>query len=177
MNNQAVKIMLEDCCKELASISSLLTGYGEGALPTPYMKKYAVIRATGTIESGFKTIIADRVDRDSHQQLKNFVAIKIRKSSTNPKLDRIENLLKEFDVQWRTRFREKVALSDKLELENALTKLVESRNSFAHGGGQVLAIEDTIRYFNHGCKVLLLLDQTVHEEVELPENAEEKGMI
>jgi len=168
--------MLLECESELNSIRALLIGIGEAALPTPYIKKYAVIRATGILEIGFKTIIADRVDRDSHQQLKNFVAKKIRNSSTNPRLEAMENLLKEFDAQWRTRFKEKVAFSDKPALENALNKLVDTRNSFAHGGIQVLAIEDTLLFFQHGCEILRILDETVHEEAELPEAAEGMGL-
>ena len=170
MNNQAVHTSLSNCKCELENIRSLLLGLGEAANPVPYIKKYAVIRATGTLENGFKTIIADRVDQDSHQQLKNYVAKKIRRSSTNPKLESMENLLKEFDEQWRVRFKEKVALSDKIALVDALDNLVETRNSFAHGGSKELNIDDTIRFFQYGCDVLKLLDETVHEEVDLPED-------
>ena len=159
-------MVLEECREELASIKALLTGIGDAALPAPYIKKYAVIRATGSIETGFKQIIADRVDRDSHTQLKNFVARKIRLSSCNPHLDTIEGMLTEFDAQWRSRFVEKVALEDKPVLKGALTELVKARNSFAHGGAMELSIERTIECFEHGCTVLLLLDQTVHEAVE-----------
>ena len=80
MNNLNVTQLLEECKQELESIKALLIGLGECANPTPYIKKYAVMRASGSIETGFKTIIADRVDRDSHKKLKNFVARKIRNS-------------------------------------------------------------------------------------------------
>lgn len=167
MNNLAVLLLLEDCRRELDSIRALLTGIGDGALPTPYVKKYAIIRATGSIESGFKQIIADRVDRDSHIQLKNFVARKIRNSSCNPRLDMIQEMLTEFDEGWRSRFDEKIALADKPILKGALTDLVKARNSFAHGGAADLPIERTIECFEHACTVLLLLDQTVHEAPEV----------
>lgn len=147
-------------------ILSLVNSLGELALSTPYVKKYAVIRATSSIEIGFKTIIADRVDEGSHQQLKNFVAKKIRKSSANPRLEKIEELLKEFDEHWQTRFKEKVAFSDQLSLRGALATLVDTRNSFAHGGLAGLDINDTITFFNCGCEVLRLLDETVHENIE-----------
>ena len=167
MNNLYVKQMLNECKEELESIKALLIGFGEGANPTPYIKKYAVMRASSSIETGFKTIIADRVDRDSHKQLKNFVARKIRNSSTNPKLEAIENLLSEFDQEWRAQFDEKIALSDKPKLKDSLTNLVRARNSFAHGGTDLLSIDETILYFCSGCDVLRILDETVHMEVEL----------
>lgn len=166
MNNQNVMKMLDECRAELNHILALVNTLGESASTTPYVNKYAVIRATGSLEIGFKTIIADRVDRDSHQQIKNFVEKKIRKSSANPRLEKMEEFLKEFDEQWRTRFKEKVAFSDQPTLKNALTTLVETRNTFAHGGLDGLAITDTITFFNSGCEVLRILDETVHEEVE-----------
>jgi hypothetical protein len=166
MNNLDVELLLNECREELSSIKALLMGIGDGAKPAPYIKKYAVIRATGIIEAGFKQIIADRVDRDSHAQLKNFVARKIRNSSSNPKLDIIQNMLSEFDENWRTRFDEKMALSDQPSLRGALTELVKARNSFAHGGALELPIDKTFECFELGCRVLHILDETVHENYE-----------
>jgi len=106
------------------------------------------------------------VDRDSHDQLKNFIAKKIRNSSTNPRLEAIKTILSDFDERWSSRFDEKMALADQPKLKKALTELVKARNSFAHGGVAVLPIEETIEYFEHGCKVLQILDETVHEDYE-----------
>ena len=166
MNNAAVRALLEECREELTAITALLTGMGDGARPTPYIKKYAVIRATGSVEFAFKQIIADRVDRDSHSQLKNFISKKIRNSSYNPRLEMIEGLLSEFDDQWRARFDEKMALADKPALKGALTGLVKARNSFAHGGGAELPITTTVEYFESACVVLRILDETVHENYD-----------
>jgi len=166
MINGEVEGLLAECRDELTAITALLTGIGDAARPAPYIKKYAVIRATGSIESAFKQIIADRVDRDSHAQLKNFIAKKIRNSSCNPKLDMIQNMLSEFDGDWRARFDEKMALSDQPALKGALTELVKARNSFAHGGALELPIERTVECFELGCMVLSILDETVHEVYE-----------
>jgi hypothetical protein len=163
MNNQAVETLLTECRAELAVITALLTGLGDSAKPAPYIKKYAVIRATGSIEAAFKQIIADRVDRDSHAQLKNFIAKKVRTSSSNPRLEVIQGMLSEFDDRWRGRFDEKMALADQPVLKGALTELVKARNSFAHGGALELPIERTVECFEFGCKVLGILDEAVHE--------------
>lgn len=163
MNNKNVLALLNECNDELSTITALLTGLGDGAKPAPYIKKYAVIRATGSIEASFKQIIADRVDRDSHTQLKNFVARKIRNSSNNPKLEVIQGMLSEFDDRWRARFDEKMALADQPTLKGALTELVKARNSFAHGGASELPIEKTVECFQLGRRVLEILDETVHE--------------
>lgn len=166
MNNNEVRTLLQECREELIAITALLTGLGDAAKPSPYIKKYAVIRATGIIEIGFKQIIADRVDEGSHDQLKNFISKKIRKSSTNPRLEAIQNIVSEFDEDWRKRFDEKIALADQPTLKGALTELVKARNTFAHGGAEELPIEKTVECFESACKVLHILDETLHEAVD-----------
>jgi hypothetical protein len=162
MINKDVKKILDDCRSELAVISSLLTGLGDGANPTRYIKKYAVIRTTGCIETAFKQSIADKIDKDSHIQIKNYIKRKVRDSSCNPRLNAIETLLSEFDDRWRARFDEQMALDDKPRLKGALTSLVNARNDFAHGGDPDIAITETIRHFNDGVRVIEILDAVVH---------------
>lgn len=163
MKNEDVQNLLSTCREELSTISALLYALGPAATPSPYVKKYAVIRATGSIEASFKQIIADKVDQGSHDQLKNFIARKVRNSSTNPKLEAIQNLLTDFDDRWRARFDEKLALSDRPKLKEALTQLVKARNSFAHGGVEELPIETTVEYFECACDVIRILDETVND--------------
>lgn len=168
MNNKEVDELLKECASELQAIRSLLHGLGDGAKPSPFIKKYAIIRATGTIESGFKQVIADRVDKDSHEQLRKFIEKKIRNSSCNPRLEMIENMLSEFDEGWRSRFDEKMALSDKPSLKGALANLVNARNSFAHGGNADLPIDSTINFFDLACTVIKILDEAVHGSYDSP---------
>lgn len=167
MNNFGVNGVLDDCEVELASIKSLLVGLGEAANPSPYVKKYAVIRATGSIEIAFKQIIADKVDEDSHIQVKNFIKRKIRDSSCNPKLPMIESMLSEFDSRWKEKFDELLSLEDKPKLKGALTELVNARNEFAHGGNPNLNIDKTIEYFKSARRVLEILDSVVNYEFEV----------
>lgn len=166
MINAEVRDILEDCSAELENIKALLTGLGDGALPSPYIKKYAVIRATGSIEVSFKKIIADKVDEDSHVQVKNFIKRKIRDSSCNPKLSMIESMLSEFDFRWREKFDELAALEDKPALKGALTELVNARNEFAHGGDPDISIDNTIQYFSQGKMVMSILDDVVNYDFE-----------
>lgn len=162
MTNLEVQGLLRDCLSELERIEYLLKGLGDGAHPTPYIKKYAVIRATGSIETGFKKIIADKVAEGSHVQVRNFIKRKIRDSSVNPRLDRIESMLSEFDERWRARFDEQMALGDKPRLKGALTKLVDARNEFAHGGDPDIDIALTLTSFKDGVRVLEILDSVIH---------------
>ena len=166
MINQEVLHQLELCSQELEGIRQLLVGMGAGANPTPYMRRYAVIRASGAIEVGFKKIIADKVDAECAIQARNFVKKKIRDSSFNPRLGQIENILSDFDLRWRKKFEELIGLSDKPKFNTALNKLVKARNEFAHGGSPNVEIEETIECYKGGCEVLRILDQVVHHEFE-----------
>jgi len=166
MKNKVAKKILDDCQTELDSIASLLIGMGDGANPTPYIKKYAVIRATGSIEIAFKQIIADKIDKDSHIQVKNFIKRKIRDSSCNPKLGMIENMLTEFDDRWRARFDEQLALDDKPRLKGSLTSLVDARNDFAHGGAPDMDINSTMKHYQDGVRVIEILDAVVHHNYD-----------
>lgn len=83
-------------------------------------------------------------------------------------------MLSEFDIRWKKRFIEKVSLADRPRLVDALRRLVEARNSFAHGGDPDLNIGDTISYFKCGIQVMELLDDVVHDVYEeSPEEEEE----
>lgn len=162
MNNTEVDAILDDCARELDNIKALLVGLGDAANPTPYVKKYAVIRATGSIEVSFKQLIADKVDEGSHSQIKNFIRRKIRDSSANPSLGVIESLLVEFDQRWKDKFDELLALADKPVLKGSLTELVRARNAFAHGGAPETGIETTIECFGNARKVLTILDEVLN---------------
>lgn len=162
MNNNEVSQILSDCSDELENIRALLVGLGDAANPTPYVKKYAVIRATGAIEVGFKQIISDKVDDGCNVQVKNFIKKKVRESSFNPKFGLIESLLIEFDQRWKDKFDELLSLEDKPALKGALTELVNARNEFAHGGNPNVDIEKTISCFENGRKVLKILDEVVN---------------
>lgn len=166
MNNSEVSQILQDCAEELDNIHALLVGLGDAANPTPYVKKYAVIKATGAIETGFKQIIADKVDDGCNVQVKNFIKKKVRESSFNPKLGLIENILIEFDQRWNEKFDELLSLEDKPTLKGALTELVNARNEFAHGGSPDVDIEKTISCFENGRKVLEILDEVVNHDYE-----------
>jgi len=166
MINAEVSEILDDCHQELESIRLLLMGLGDGARPSPYVKKYAVIRATGSIEVSFKQIIADKVDEGSHIQIKNFIKKKIRNASCNPKLGLIETMLDEFDSRWRDKFDELLSLEDKPALKGALTELVNARNTFAHGGDPNIEIDKTIDCFKNGQKILEILDSVVNYDFD-----------
>jgi len=164
MENKFAEEVMLTCSQELQDISVLLSHPSSTQPASDYIKKYAVIRASGSIESAFKRIIADKVEIGCHEQIKNFIHRKIRSASYNSKLGTIENLLVDFDTRWKAKFAEKISLENKIVLAESLSNLVTERNSFAHGGSSELSIDLTIKYFNDGFKVIKILDETVHHD-------------
>jgi hypothetical protein len=167
MRNEEASQILSSCLTDLNIVKATLVGL-DGAPAAPYLRKYSVIRASGSIEVAFKKVIADKVDHGSHEQIKNFIKKNVRNTSKNPKLEVIENALHEFDPRWSRRFAELVGLANRPRLKKALADLVTDRNTFAHGGESNMSIETIIEHFRDGAKVVAFLDQAVHETYDEP---------
>lgn len=163
--NQEILTIINNCNTELDRISNLVIGLGTAEL-SEYVKKYAVIRATGCIEFSFKKIIADKVDENSHVLAKTFINNKIRRSSYNPNFKNIKDVLRAFDHKWDRKFNELISLENKAGIINSLKQLCEWRNSFAHGGHPEIDIDVAIAHFRLGIKIIEVIDKTVNFEFQ-----------
>jgi hypothetical protein len=85
MNNSDVEKSLLDCEDDLVRVRSIIDSMGIMSNVVPYLNKYAIIRACGAIEVGFKTILADCCSNGANSQVKNFINAKVRESSMNPR--------------------------------------------------------------------------------------------
>lgn len=159
MNNPDVDRLLNNCADELTRIQTLIDSLGIMSTVVPYLTNYALIRACGTSEQACNSIIIDFCTRTSNAQVKNFLSQKVR---VVPEYDRICQLLKEFDVAWRETFKSEVSSrSDKDQLKTSLKSLVDTRNSFAHGGNPTVSIGDVMRYFEHARQIIVVLDNVI----------------
>lgn len=163
--NQEILTIINDCNTELDRISNLVKGLGTAEL-SEYVKKYAVIRATGCIEFSFKKIVADKVDENSHSLAITFINNKIRKSSYNPNFKNIKDVLRAFDYKWDKKFNELISFENKAGIINSLKQLCDWRNSFAHGGHPEIDIDIAINHFRIGIKVIEVIDRTVNFEFQ-----------
>jgi len=162
MNNLEVEKMLIDCQVDLEQTNTIIAGLGLGSLIVPYLTKFAIIRACGTIEVVFKTIIADFCDKRSKKQVKFFISKKVRENSCNPSYDKICQVLSDFDEKWKEDFKTGMKKNvDYLILKTSLQSLVDARNDFAHGGNPSSSIKDVIRYFSDSRTVVEILDSVV----------------
>lgn len=162
MNNSDVDMLLGQCRSELIHVQDSINALGLTSPVSPYLTKYAVIRACGTIEVSFKALIADFCSKRSKRQVKRYIALKITRSSANPSHGKIVEMLDQFDENWKNLFKARIAADpDKTHLLDSLQSLVDARNEFAHGGNPTLTISDVIKHFDHARKVLEHVDLIV----------------
>ncbi|WP_459782483.1 hypothetical protein, partial [Photobacterium sp. R1] len=97
ISNSSVADKIDSCLDEFRKIKSIIDGFGSMSHPVPYLTRYSIIRACGTIEFGFKTIIADLSSEGQTYQVMNFIDKKFRNSSMNPSYTNIVSSLAGFD--------------------------------------------------------------------------------
>jgi hypothetical protein len=162
MNNADVDLHLAQCRAELDHVQATIGTVGVMSPVTPYLTRYAVIRACGAIEVSFKSLIADFCTKRSKKQIKRFIHLKIRKGSANPSQENIMNILNQFDEDWKRSFKSNLkADPNKQKLLDSLQSLVDARNDFAHGGSPTLTISDVIQHFDHARRVVEYVDAVV----------------
>lgn len=162
MNNKDVDMQLHQCQQELDHVQSCIITLGITSPVAPYLTKYAVIKACGTIEVSFKALIADFCSKRSKKQIKRFISKRIVKGSANPSHDNIVKFLDQFDEDWKKSFQANLKMDpDRTHMLSSLDSLVFARNDFAHGGNPTISMSDVIRHFDYARKVIEHIDSVV----------------
>jgi hypothetical protein len=162
MNNSTVEQLIIDCETELTKITAIIDALGPFNNTVPFLTKYAIIKACGTIEQSFKTMVADHNHSVHSQQIRNFIDASIRKSSMNPNMKNISSTLKKFDINWHNTFKSTLnSVAHCSRLKSSLTSLNEERNCFAHGGQPLATFPSIKSYFSDAKEILVILDSIV----------------
>lgn len=148
-------MLTADCESDLAKIELIINALGQTNNTVPYLTKYAVIKACGTIEQCFKAIVCDYQIAQHPLPVKNYINETFRNSSMNPSYENICKSLKKFDDNWNQQFKDGVNGNvDSARLKNSLQSLNNSRNTFAHGGSPNVTFADIQMYYAD-CKVIM----------------------
>ncbi|HIP27543.1 MAG TPA: hypothetical protein EYG80_07810 [Flavobacteriaceae bacterium] len=161
INNTDVKELLRASLEEIKNIENITTNFlGATSPASPYMSRYAIIKACSSIERSFKIIIADfLLLHTTNESLSNFINNSIRHTSTNPKYETIVNVLKGIDKNLGDTFKIKVKeIEDFERVKTSLNSLVNERNKLAHGGSPTSTSGDVIKYFKDAIFILIALE-------------------
>ena len=160
--------LLDACSCELQAIEKRINKNKLDQM-VKYLQNYAVIRACGTIENVVKNIIADSVTVNASFEIQNYIQIKIRDSSSNPKTTIISSILGEFSTEWKKSFDNKLtnipANSDNNKAKTELNSLVQLRNDFAHGKSVGIGISSIRKYFDSACEIVKIVDGIVGNNI------------
>jgi hypothetical protein len=162
MNNQDVQTLIEECDSDFERIEKIIEVLQNTNPAVPYLTKYAIIKACGTLEQAFKVMISDFSCTGQSAQVKKFINISFRESSINPNLDNIHKSLKKFDDQWNENFKNLLnADIDIAKIRSSIKSLNNARNLFAHGGNPTVTFNDVVDYFSDAKKIINYLDQSL----------------
>jgi hypothetical protein len=162
MNNQDVLLLLNETQIDIDNAHSICLSLGMTSNVVQYLNKYSIIKACGTIEVAYKSIISDYCIRRAKKQVKEFINQTIRESSSNPSYSNICSTLKKFDAAWHSKFKSKLDTHpEKSKIMSSLESLVEARNDFAHGGNPTLTITDINAYYKNSLKLIEILDEII----------------
>jgi hypothetical protein len=162
MNNVSVEAELNNCQTELTDVSAEIAKLGIMSNVVPFLTKYALIRACGTLEQAYKAIVADYCSKSCSVQLERFLNRKVRESSANPSLGKIYELVKDFDDTWLKSLKSALkSHPDQSTIQTSISSLVDSRNEFAHGGNPKVSIGDVQSYFLEARKMVEMMDSII----------------
>jgi len=157
-----VQLLVEECDSDFQRIDRIIEVLTHTNPAVPFLTKYAVIKACGTLEQAFKILISDFSCQGQSAQVKKFIEISFKESSINPNLDNIHKSLRKFDEQWNTNFKNFLNSDPDLHrVKTSISSLNNARNEFAHGGNPVTAFNDVKGYFDDAKKIIVYLDQSL----------------
>lgn len=154
--------LINNCTTELNDINtkiSALSGLDKTAI---YLRHYALIKASGTLEYVYRSIVADFVTQSATSQITTYIDSTIRKGSMSVTYDNMCSLLSKFDDTWARNFKRAVnALPNKQRLIDAAKSLVTNRHLFAHGKMTTASFSDIRQYYNDTLILINIFDSIV----------------
>lgn len=127
-----------------------------------YLNAYSVIKASGTIERIFKSMIYDRMSDGANDDTCYYLTKKILDASYNISYNKIQNILEKINPKWFKELNSRV--SKKNNLKNDLNSLIQLRNTFAHGNSMNEPIDTIIGYYESGMMVMEELDKVINNQ-------------
>ena len=159
---QELQDMINDCTAELNDIEIKINALPPLDRTKAYLTKYALIKASGTVEFVYRSIVADYFEQFSVPQIDHFLEKKIRTGSFSAKYEVMSNLLMQFDDNWGRMFKTNIKTrADGQQIIDASNSLVTNRHSFAHGKEPKATFNDIKQYYHDLLELVKEFDSVV----------------
>ena len=144
--------ILDRCSEEMNDIESRIQCLPPTDRGKSYLTQYALIKASGTAEYVYRSIVADHFSHLANSRIDTFLDSTIRQGSMSATYDNMCKLLAKFDQKWR---------SDNKKLIDASKSLVNNRHLFAHGKSPTATFLEIRQYFDDVKELIKILDTVV----------------
>lgn len=124
-----------------------------------FLVNYAVIKASGTTEIVFKSLLHSFLSEGCKTETQKFLEKRILDLSCNPSTGNMERLLDQIDPKRKKAFSEKIKGTPE---QNDLNSLVSIRNDIAHGRSVTTTITNVKRCFESGKIIINILDSILN---------------
>lgn len=154
--------MLDECIDELTDIEMRINVLPPLDKARQYLSNYALIKACGTAEFVYRSIVADYFSVLSDSRIDTYLDSTVRQGSNSAKYDNMRGLLKKFDEQWANNFKSVVqGRTDGQRLIDASNSLVTNRHTFAHGSMPTATFLDIKNYYLDVVELIRIFDSIV----------------
>lgn len=154
--------LIDDCDTELSDIESRIQELPPLDKGVRYLTNYAIIKAAGTAELVYRSIVADHFSQLSNNRIDTYLDATVRYGQMSAKYEQMCNLLKRFDIAWCSSFKAAVGADPNGQrMQDASNSLVTNRHSFAHGNNPTATFNDIKQYFQDVVDLIKIFDSIV----------------
>lgn len=159
---QELQDMLADCTAELNDIEVRINSLPSLDKGRQYFTNYALIKACGTVEFVYRSIVADHFSQLSNSRIDTYLDTTVRQGSNSAKYENMKKLLNKFDHQWGDSFHTTVqGLGNGSRLIDASNSLVTNRHNFAHGKAPTATFLEIKQYYLDVVQLITVFDSIV----------------
>jgi len=154
--------LINECTAEINDIGTRITSMPTLDKGVRYLTHYALIKASGTAEFVYRSIVADYFSTLSNSRIDTYLDAAVRKGSMSVKYEVMCSLLGKFDEQWQKDFKSAVAArQDSQKIIEASNSLVRNRHDFAHGKTPTATFNDIKNYYFDVLELIKIFDSIV----------------
>lgn len=160
---QELQDMLDECTAELNDIEVRINALPSLDKGRRYFTNYALIKACGTVEFVYRSIVADHFSQLSNSRIDTYLDTTIRQGSNSATYDNMKKILNKFDAQWGKNFQTAVNGNPKgQQFIGASNSLVTNRHNFAHGRVPTATFLEIKQYYTDVVSLVQIFDSIVH---------------